>query len=77
MVRTQVYLTEKERRALVALARATGKKQSELIRKAVDQLVERSSALKRQAVLTRAAGMWKDREDLPDARVLRATWDRR
>ena len=44
MVRTQVYLTERERSELAALAKATGKKQSELIREAVDRLIEQSIA---------------------------------
>ncbi len=59
-----------------ALAEATGKKQSELIREAVDRLIEQSSAKRRDAVLDRAAGIWKDRDDLPDPRALRAEWDR-
>ena len=76
MVRTQLYLTEAERDELAALAKATGKKQSELIWEAVDRLVEQSTAKRRDAVLDRAAGMWKDRDDLPDFRALRAEWDR-
>jgi len=76
MVRTQLYLTEKERDELAALAEATGKKQSELIREAVDRLIEQSAARRRDAVLDRAAGMWKDRDDLPDFRGLRVEWDR-
>jgi hypothetical protein len=76
MVRTQVYLTEKERAELAALARATGKRQSELIREAVDCFFAQSAAKQRDAVLQRAAGMWRDRNDLPDFRSLRAGWDR-
>lgn len=33
-------------------------------------------AQRRQEALDRAAGMWKDRTDLPDFRSLRASWDR-
>ena len=76
MVRTQVYLTEREREELAALAKATGKKQSELIRQAVDDLIAQSVAKRRDAVLQRAAGMWKDRDDLPDVTAVRAEWDR-
>ncbi|KKK93431.1 hypothetical protein LCGC14_2692950 [marine sediment metagenome] len=76
MVRTQVYLTERERKELAALAKATGKKQSELIREAVDRLIEQSVAKRRAAVLQRAAGMWRDRDDLPDLSAVRAEWDR-
>jgi hypothetical protein len=76
MVRTQVYLTRKEREGLASLARATGKKQSELIREAVDQLVERASRERRDEVWARAAGMWKDRTDLPDFAEIRRELDR-
>ena len=76
MVRTQVYLTRQEREGLARLAAATGKKPSELIREAIDRLLEERSDARRQAVLDAAAGMWKDRDDLPDARSLRADWDR-
>ena len=76
MVRTQVYLTKKERDGLLALANATGKKQSELIREAVDRLIEQDGTKRRRAVLDKAAGMWKDRSDLPDFKAIRAGWDR-
>jgi hypothetical protein len=76
MIRTQIYLTEGERTALSVLSTATGKPQSELIREAVDDLVGRFSKTQRQAVLDRAAGLWKDRADLPDFDALRKQWDR-
>ncbi len=76
VVRTQLYLTKKERDALAALARATGKKQSQLIREAVDRLIEHSLDAYRDEVLDRASGMWKDRGDLPDFRTLRKEWNR-
>lgn len=77
MVRTQIYLTEKERDELASLAAATGKKQSELIREAVDCLIEASSSSRRAMVLKEAAGMWGKRTDLPDFRALRGEWDRK
>ena len=77
MVRTQIYLTKKERGGLAALAKATGRKQSELIREAVDRLIEQSGTRQRKAVLEKTAGMWKDRVDLPDFRTIRKEWDRR
>lgn len=76
MVRTQVYLTKKERDELAALAAATGKKQSELIREAIDRLIEQFSAKRREAILNRAAGLWADRTDLPDYQAIRNEWDR-
>ena len=77
MIRTQIYLTEEEKKALTALSAESGKKQSELIREAVDSLIARSSKTRRQAVLDRVAGMWEDRKDLPDFSDLRHDWDRK
>jgi len=76
MVRTQVYLTEKEKSGLGMLAKSSGKKQAELIREAVDRLIESASGNQRKAVLGNAAGMWRDREDLPDFNATRSSWDR-
>jgi Arc/MetJ-type ribon-helix-helix transcriptional regulator len=76
MVRTQIYLTERQRDELAAIARALGKKQSELIREAVDRLIDQAGHIRREAVLREAAGIWKDRADLPDFKATRAEWDR-
>ena len=76
MVRTQIYLTEHQRDELAAIAKTVGKKQSELIREAVDRLIEEEGRVKRETVLRQAAGIWKDRMDLPDFRTTRAEWDR-
>ena len=76
MVRTQIYLTEEERGGLNALAESTGKKQAALIREAVDQFIELASGSRRKSELNKAAGMWRDRDDLPDFRTARRSWDR-
>ncbi|MCF8052176.1 MAG: ribbon-helix-helix domain-containing protein [Desulfobacterales bacterium] len=76
MVRTQIYLTEGQRDELAAIAKAMGKKQSEVIREAVDRLIEQEGCGKREAVLRESAGIWKDRKDLPDFRSIRTEWDR-
>jgi ribbon-helix-helix protein len=76
MVRTQIYLTQRQRDELVAIAKITGKKQSELIREAVDRLIDQTSHGRRDAVLRETAGIWKDRTDLPDFKATRAEWDR-
>ena len=77
MVRTQIYLTEHQRDKLAAISKAAGKKQSELIREAVDRLIDQSSQSRREAVLREAAGIWKNRTDLPDFNSARAEWDRK
>lgn len=76
MVRTQIYLTERQRDELAALAKIAGKKQSVLIREAIDELLAHLGRGRRDAVLRRAAGMWKDRRDLPEYEATRAGWDR-
>ncbi|MBW1943325.1 MAG: ribbon-helix-helix protein, CopG family [Deltaproteobacteria bacterium] len=76
MVRTQIYLTERQRDELSAIAKTEGKKQSELIREAVDRLIDQSGRSRREVVLREAAGIWKDRTDLPDFKTTRAEWDR-
>ena len=76
MVRTQVYLTENEIFALDVLSDQIGKKRSELIREAVDSLITKYNQHKRQKILDRVAGIWKEREDLPNFSSLRKDWDR-
>jgi Arc/MetJ-type ribon-helix-helix transcriptional regulator len=76
MVRTQIYLTERQRDELAAIAKTAGKKQSELIREAVNRLIDQLGRSRREAVLREAAGIWKDRKDLPDFKAMRAEWDR-
>jgi Ribbon-helix-helix domain len=76
MVRTQIYLTERQRNELAAIARTAKRKQSELIREAVDLLINQSGFNRREAVLRETAGIWRDRRDLPDFKATRAEWDR-
>lgn len=66
MVRTQVYLTEDQDRGLKRMAATSGKKQSELIRAAIEEyLAERRPKDWREA-LEACFGMWADRDDLDD-----------
>lgn len=76
MVRTQVYLTEKEKTGLDKVSRASGKRQSELIREAVDKFLVVVEGSQRDAVLDEVAGLWKDRTDLPDFAAVRRSWDK-
>ena len=76
MRRTQIYLTDEERRALKAIARRLGKTQSELIRNAVDRYIERYQSKQRTELMSQARGMWADRDDLPDFDAIRRELDR-
>ena len=76
MIRTQIYLTERQRKDLYAIAKQVGKSQSELIRQAIDQYIETFQHQNRRSLLQQAKGMWKEREDLPDFQALRRELDR-
>jgi predicted DNA-binding protein len=76
MVRTQIYLTERQRDELTAMAKTMGKKQSEIIREAIDRLIDQLSHRQREAVLREIAGIWKDLKNLPDLEAARADCDR-
>jgi Arc/MetJ-type ribon-helix-helix transcriptional regulator len=76
VVRTQIYLTEKERDSLAILAQGRRKKQSELIREAIDAFIGQQQAGHKRAALEGLAGMWRERTDLPEFAALRAEWDR-
>lgn len=76
MVRTQIYLTENEKKVLATLAEETGKSQSALIREAIDRFIDEVEKESRLERLRQARGLWKDREDLPEISDLREEWDR-
>jgi Ribbon-helix-helix protein, copG family len=76
MVRTQIYLTKSQHDELKAIAKSAGKKKSELIREAVDRFIDKVGCGRRETVLREAAGIWKNRKDLPDFRTVRSEWDR-
>ncbi len=76
MKRTQIYLTKEEQLELESLSEVKDCSKSALIREAVDEYIIKHSEAHRKKVFERAAGMWKDRDDLPDFEKLRKEWDR-
>ncbi len=76
MERTQIYLTEVERKTLRAMAVRLGRSQSALIREAVDRYIERDQEGSRVDLLRQARGLWAKREDLPDFEEVRRELDR-
>lgn len=77
MVRTQIYLTEEEREDLRKIAKETGKKQSELIREAVDEYVADRQADRQLEIIDEIAGIWKNRTTVIDYEKVRKNWDRK
>jgi len=75
MERTQVYLTNEQRRELKKLVARSGKRQSELIREAIDAYVAGADEESWKSGMMAAAGLWADRDDLPDFARLRTELD--
>ncbi len=78
MLRSQIYITEIEKKELNLLSEETGKSQSELIREAIDLLIQHKLEKKRDKMIALQAvkGLWEDRSDLPDFAKLRREFDR-
>ncbi len=62
MNRTQIYLTAAEAQGVARVAAETGRKQSEVIREAIDQYLMRLGPQDRLSRLQEARGLWRDRE---------------
>lgn len=81
MRKAQVFLTEDQFNALRKVAKATGRKQSEIIRRGVDLAVAEThhgGMAERNAALDAVFGMWADRVDLDELQAtLRANAQRR
>jgi hypothetical protein len=68
MVRTQLYLDEAIHARLRDLSRAQGRTISELVREAVVRAYGTADAEARRLAVMAILGLWKDRDDIGDAR---------
>ncbi len=75
MIRTQIYLTKDEHQGVAQLAKASGKKQSEVIREAIDEFLGKLGPQDKLSKVRKAKGIWKNRKDL-DLRAMRESFDR-
>ena len=76
MIRSQIYLTEDEKTALKLICKETGRTQSDLIREAIDSLINKINKKNNNIKRQEAFGLWKDRDDYPNAEELRNEFDR-
>ena len=69
MRKAQVFLRTEQQAALKDIARRTGAKQSELIRRGVDLVIAEEASRQRdwKAAVEAAFGMWRDRPDIETA----------
>lgn len=65
MVRTQIYLNEDQKEALERLSAERHVSMAELIRTAIDQLIDedRMQGHRLESALKKSFGLWKDRSD--------------
>ena len=68
MVRTQLYLDEAVHARLRHLARAQGRTISELVREALLRTYGVNDVEARRSTVMAILGLWKDRNDIGDAR---------
>jgi hypothetical protein len=77
-----VTLTQMNSERACALAQAAGKTPDQLINEAFERFMadeereEHRKFLEWKETAARVAGMWKDRDDLPDFEEQRKSWDR-
>jgi len=81
MIRTQVYLNEEQKRALEQLSLQERISLAELIRRAVDEFLEKAEQDSFARALEASFAMWQDRADLGEGqdyvRQLRREWEER
>ncbi|HEC86077.1 MAG: CopG family transcriptional regulator [Candidatus Parabeggiatoa sp. nov. 2] len=76
MIETPISLTEKESESLQFLARQMGKTPNELIKEAVAKLLNQFDEETLRKNRMAAAGIWRDRDDIPDLREMRGSAER-
>lgn len=79
MPQLTVNLSAENSQKLDRFAGTTGKSRDELLNEAVARLdlLAPNSPNDWKSAWRKAAGMWRDRDDLPDFEEIRRSWDRR
>jgi Ribbon-helix-helix protein, copG family len=71
VVRTQIYLTEKQQELLERLAKSRKVTKSDLIREQIDKLAAEFDGVRWKEQMMKMAGMWEGRADLPNFDAIR------
>lgn len=77
MIRTQIYITEEEKKGIDSVTLTRRISQSEFIRQAIDELLTKTATVNKTATLDKIAGIWSGKEDTPHIRELRTGWRNR
>ncbi|MBI4371698.1 MAG: CopG family transcriptional regulator [Elusimicrobia bacterium] len=75
MKRTQILIEDRQYRALISMARRTGKGLSQLVREAVDRMIGSTVETKPRRRLEDICGKWSDPEGLPASEHDRIIYD--
>jgi len=76
-IATQIHLDPAHADLLRSLAEQTGKPADVVVQEGLDLMAESLRLEERRRVFARAAGLWKDRDDLPDWEAQRREMDER
>ena len=76
MPTTQLHLSEILIERVQELSQATGKEPETLLKEGIDLVAEQHRLDLRRERIERVAGIWKDRDDLPDFEAMRREFDR-
>lgn len=76
-ITTQIQLDPAHADLLRSLAEQTGKPVDEVVQEGLDLVAQSLRLEERRLALARVAGMWKDRDDLPDWEADRRACDER
>lgn len=71
-----IELSDQEREELSRVARITGKSEDQLVREALNQLVNKFRNGNHLVSMSKGKGIWKDRADLPSIEDLRSESNR-
>jgi len=69
MVAAMVQLTDENKRKIESLARQAGKSEDEVVNEAIEKMPNHDAPCDEsawKAAWRQAAGMWKDRDDIPE-----------